>query len=142
MQFLTQTPLLLPRIIEHLTHRNITTYGLENDADLVAQNVDISLKELVFTAVHKETAQSILQNHQCEEIKAKIRLLGSYNIYNALAAIGVGLRYNCCAAAIREGLAKTVVPGRFELVNPHGNKTMNLLLLLIMHTLLMVWKTY
>jgi UDP-N-acetylmuramoyl-L-alanyl-D-glutamate--2,6-diaminopimelate ligase len=110
------------RIVEHLTHRNITTYGLENDADLVAQDVDISLKELVFTAVHRENRPTNTSKLSCEEIKAKIRLLGSYNIYNALAAIGVGLRYNCCAAAIREGLAKTVVPGRFELVNPHGKQ--------------------
>jgi len=51
------------------------------------------------------------------EFPVELRLLGRYNIYNALAAIAVGIRYNCPIAAIQEGLAATVVPGRFELID-------------------------
>ena len=50
-------------------------------------------------------------------IPAKLRLLGEYNLYNALAAIAVGIRFNCSTSAIQEGLAATVVPGRFERVD-------------------------
>ena len=52
-------------------------------------------------------------------------MLGSYNIYNALAAIGVGLRYNCSASAIQTGLSTTVVPGRFERVGANGNSDLD-----------------
>ena len=52
-----------------------------------------------------------------ELIPVQLRLLGEYNLYNALAAIAVGIRYNCPVSAIQEGLAATVVPGRFELVD-------------------------
>jgi UDP-N-acetylmuramoyl-L-alanyl-D-glutamate--2,6-diaminopimelate ligase len=110
----------MARIVEHISHGNILTYGLEKEADLEAQDVEISLKHLAFTAVQRWNHPSNTSAPSYREIKAKIRLLGAYNIYNALAAIGVGLRYNCSAAAIREGLATTVVPGRFERVNPHG----------------------
>lgn len=108
------------RIIEHISYANILTYGLEKEADLEVQDVKISLKHLAFTAVQKENRIYTPSDLSSKKIKASIRLLGAYNIYNALAAIGVGLRYNCSAASIREGLATTVVPGRFERVNSHG----------------------
>jgi len=86
--------------------KSILMYGLENSADLHAQDIELSRNRLAFTAV---TPQG--------EIHAKLRLLGEYNLYNALAAIGVGIRYNCDIPAIVEGLEGTVVPGRFELVD-------------------------
>ncbi len=109
-------------IVAHTSHKDILTYGLENEADLAAQDIEISLKELAFTAVQRESRTTNTSDRTGTEIKAKIRLLGSYNIYNALAAIGVGFRYSCSAAAIRQGLATTVVPGRFECVNPFGEQ--------------------
>jgi UDP-N-acetylmuramoyl-L-alanyl-D-glutamate--2,6-diaminopimelate ligase len=110
-------------IIEHISsHGNILTYGLENEADLQAQDVEISLKQLAFTAVPNGNGSINNSDVPLQKVEAKIRLLGSYNIYNALAAIGVGIRYNCSAAAIREGLAETVVPGRFERVTSLGER--------------------
>ncbi len=86
--------------------RRVWTYALRKSADLRGKDVERSLNQLAFTAVTQQGA-----------MPAKLRLLGEYNLYNALAAIGVGLRYDCAIPAIQEGLAATVVPGRFELVD-------------------------
>ena len=100
-----------PKIAEHLPDNNVLTYGLTDEADLVAQDVEITLEHLAFTAYNKS---GFNKEHQLRKISATIQLLGTYNIYNALAAIGVGLNYNCSIAAIQNGLFSTVVPGRFE----------------------------
>ena len=83
-----------------------TMYGLGEKSDLHAENINFSYNRLAFTAVAPDG-----------RIPAKLRLLGEYNLYNALAAIAVGLRYDCPISAIQEGLAATVVPGRFELID-------------------------
>ncbi|MFH1238777.1 MAG: UDP-N-acetylmuramoyl-L-alanyl-D-glutamate--2,6-diaminopimelate ligase, partial [bacterium] len=47
----------------------------------------------------------------------KLNLIGKHNVYNALAAIGVGLSQNIDIEVIKKGLEKVKrVPGRFELV--------------------------
>lgn len=86
--------------------KSILMYGLKNSADLHAQDIELSRNLLAFTAVTPHG-----------QIHAKLRLLGEYNLYNALAAMSVGIRYNCAVPAIQEGLAGTVVSGRFELVD-------------------------
>ncbi len=94
------------QIAEAVGKRRVWTYSLQNDADLRCKDVELSLSRVAFTAVTPHG-----------EMPAQLRLLGEYNLYNALAAIGVGIRYGCPIAAIQEGLAATVVPGRFELVD-------------------------
>lgn len=83
-----------------------TMYGLDKKADLYAEDINFSHNRLAFTAVTPDG-----------RIPVTLRLLGEYNLYNALAAIAVGLRYDCPISAIQEGLATTVVPGRFELID-------------------------
>jgi len=83
-----------------------TMYGLGEKADLHAADINFSYNQLAFTAVTPDG-----------RIPTKLRLLGEYNLYNALAAIAVGLRYDCPISAIQEGLAATIVPGRFELID-------------------------
>ena len=82
------------------------TFGVVQPADLSVSNVESTLKRLSFVA---DTPKG--------KIAANLRLLGDYNLYNALAAIGIGLHHNCPIEAIQTGLASTVVPGRFELVD-------------------------
>ena len=94
------------RITHACTHSKILTYGHHDTADLQPEDIELSLNQLSFTA-----------RTPCGRIPAKLRLIGEYNVYNALAAIAVGVRYNCSVSAIQEGLATTVVPGRFELVD-------------------------
>ena len=83
-----------------------TMYGLGEKADLYAEDINFSHNRLAFTAATPGG-----------RIPVKLRLLGEYNLYNALAAIAVGFRYDCPISAIQEGLATTVVPGRFELID-------------------------
>ena len=94
------------RIAQVCPDARLLTYGLSNKADLYAEDIASSLNQLAFTAVRTE-----------ERFRAKLRLLGQYNLYNALAAIAVGIRYRCPVSAIQTGLANTVVPGRFELID-------------------------
>ena len=82
-------------------------YGRGSNADLHAEDVELSLNQLAFTTVFSPYGR----------FPTKLRLIGEYNLYNALAAIAVGVRYNCSVSAIQEGLAATVVPGRFELID-------------------------
>ena len=89
---------------------NILTYGVKNPAHLTARDVESTLNGLIFTAVTPSG-----------NIRVKLQLLGDYNLYNALAAIGVGLHHGCSLQAIREGLESTVVPGRFQRVDQGQN---------------------
>ena len=94
------------RIAHVCSDSRLLMYGLGKKADLHAEDINFSHNQLAFTAVTPDA-----------QIPTKLRLLGEYNLYNALAAIAVGLRYDCPTAAIQEGLAATVVPGRFELID-------------------------
>ncbi len=92
--------------IRQQTNVPCLTFGIEQQSDLTVCDVESTLKGLSFVA---DTPSG--------KISANLRLLGDYNLYNALAAIGVGLHHNCSIEAIQAGLASTVVPGRFELVD-------------------------
>ena len=94
------------RISETCLRSRLLMYGLDNKIDLHAEDIAFVHNRLAFTAVTPEG-----------RFPVQLRLLGEYNLYNALAAIAVGLRYGCPMAAIQEGLAATVVPGRFELID-------------------------
>lgn len=94
------------RIAQVCLDSELLMYGLGENADLRAEDIRYSHNRLTFTAVTPSG-----------RIPAKLQLLGDYNLYNALAAIAVGLRYDCPISAIQEGLAATVVPGRFELID-------------------------
>ena len=94
------------RIAETCADSRLLMYGLNNGTDLHAENITFSHNRLAFTAVTPG-----------RRFSAQLRLLGEYNLYNALAAIAVGIRYDCPISTIQEGLAVTVVPGRFELID-------------------------
>ena len=98
--------LVMERIAQVCPDARVLTYGLRNKADLYAEDIVSSLNQLAFTAVTVE-----------ERFQTQLRLLGQYNLYNALAAIAVGTCYRCPVSAIQTGLANTVVPGRFELID-------------------------
>ena len=92
--------------IRQATDAKVQTYGLDKIADLTARDIESTLKGLTFTAITP-----------LGKIRAKLRLMGDYNLYNALAAIGIVQHHGCSIDEIREGLESTVVPGRFELID-------------------------
>ena len=88
------------------TEAPILTYGVEKSADVYVKNINSTLSRLKFTIVTPKGETDI-----------NLKLLGEYNLYNALAATGVGLSFGIELDVIKTGLESVVVPGRFELVD-------------------------
>jgi len=85
----------------------IMTYGIDNDADLMARNIVTTSSGTKFSLVMKDVEYDI-----------KMSLVGKFNVYNILATIGA-----CLASGleldfiIREISELSGVAGRFELVD-------------------------
>jgi UDP-N-acetylmuramoyl-L-alanyl-D-glutamate--2,6-diaminopimelate ligase len=87
------------------------TYGIESEADLVASDIVYQGNETCFSVRYVE------KNYSC-----RIPLVGRYNIYNTLAAMGVALTQGFTIEQVIEVITTfSPVPGRMELVeNPLG----------------------
>ena len=84
----------------------VWTYSIQKQSDIQAVDVRLSLAGTSFTAVTPSGRFSV-----------ESRLVGEHNVYNMLAAVGVGLHEQVPPNAIREGIRSVVnVPGRFERV--------------------------
>ncbi len=91
------------RLIETL-EAPVWTYGLEARADLTANEVRSNLEGLAFTAVTP-----------IGSFPVRSALVGRYNVYNLLAAIGAAIHLEISPDTIQQGVALlTGVPGRFE----------------------------
>ncbi|MFI5367033.1 MAG: UDP-N-acetylmuramoyl-L-alanyl-D-glutamate--2,6-diaminopimelate ligase [Candidatus Binatia bacterium] len=85
----------------------LLTFGVEQEADVRAQDIETSLSGTRFTATTPVGEALIELPH-----------LGDFHVHNALAAIGTGVALHIDLADIRRGLAAAPpVPGRFELVD-------------------------
>ncbi|HOE57215.1 MAG TPA: UDP-N-acetylmuramoyl-L-alanyl-D-glutamate--2,6-diaminopimelate ligase, partial [Bacillota bacterium] len=84
----------------------LITYGIDNKADIMAKNIDITSKGVKFTFVTPEY-----------ETELYIRIPGKFSVYNALAAASAAYAEGIRKEVIKEGLSKAgVVPGRSEIV--------------------------
>ncbi|MGI6142264.1 MAG: UDP-N-acetylmuramoyl-L-alanyl-D-glutamate--2,6-diaminopimelate ligase [bacterium] len=82
-------------------------YGLGEEADLRAVSVQIGSRGVKFTACGRG-----------REIPLTLKLTGMFSVYNALAAIGVGLTEGIDPQVIARALAAVPgVPGRFESID-------------------------
>ncbi|PKM79476.1 MAG: UDP-N-acetylmuramoyl-L-alanyl-D-glutamate--2,6-diaminopimelate ligase [Firmicutes bacterium HGW-Firmicutes-13] len=82
------------------TNCQIQGYGIETQTDIRAKGIEITNDYTSFL---------------CQGVQFTIPLLGLYNIYNALAAIGIGRSEGIDMDVIKEALeAVDGVPGRFE----------------------------
>ncbi len=81
-------------------------YALNVSADLVAENVRLSMNGSTFTAATPAGTFTV-----------ESRLVGEHNVYNLLGAIGVALHGGATCDQVREAVARVNnVPGRFERV--------------------------
>jgi len=89
------------RLVQELQGRvRVITFGLENPADLRAENIREFLTHTEFTV---------------DGVKARINLLGRHNVYNALAAWAAARARGIDTATVLRGLAAlSGVPGRME----------------------------
>ena len=80
------------------------TYGVEKEADVCAREIELSDKGIRFQL-----------DYQGKKTLISSSLIGSYNVYNILAAIGTALVYGTPIDEIQAKLAEVIqVPGRLE----------------------------
>lgn len=85
---------------------NITTYGIDNHAKLLAKDITITNSYVDFKV--KITDRN-------ERVKTSIP--GRFSVYNSLAAICVAKRFDVSPEVVKEALLEVRVPGRSELVD-------------------------
>ncbi|MCI0370293.1 MAG: UDP-N-acetylmuramate--L-alanine ligase, partial [candidate division NC10 bacterium] len=92
---------LLPRV-----EKRFVTYGLKGQADLMARDITLKAMRSEFTVLrHHEPLGSL-----------RLQVPGLHNVYNALAAVAVGLDLELAFPVIREGLEEfTGVDRRFQI---------------------------
>lgn len=89
----------------------VLTYGVKNPADVMAKDVEFSLKGAEFLC---ETKKFGLESHIKE---VKLQMNGMFSVYNVLAAITVGLSMGIELDSCVKPLESTKgVAGRFEVV--------------------------
>jgi UDP-N-acetylmuramoyl-L-alanyl-D-glutamate--2,6-diaminopimelate ligase len=82
-------------------------YAIQNQADLRAERVRLSLSGTTFTAATPAGSFPV-----------ESRLVGEHNVYNLLGAIGVALHEGATINQVREAAAHIAnVPGRFERIS-------------------------
>ncbi len=91
----------------------VWTYGIRGDADIRAHDINFSLAGTQFRVVTPGGSIGI-----------QSQLVGEHNVYNILAAIGVGLESGMPLDSIASSLALVNnVPGRFERIDQGQNFT-------------------
>ena len=92
---------------QRLLHRTgvpTWSYGCSREADIWSDEVFADVKGIRFRA-HTPSGDCLIRSP----------LLGSYNVSNILAAIGVGLHYGLPLETLQKGISEVAnVPGRFE----------------------------
>lgn len=84
---------------------DITTYGIDNFANMVAKDITITSSFADFRAKISDRNERV-----------KVCIPGRFSIYNALAAICVAKKLGINPEVIKEALLEVRVPGRSELV--------------------------
>ena len=92
----------------------VITYGLNDNSDIKAENVQIDLKGSKFKLCFHGVNFNI-----------NMKLIGMFSVYNALAAIAIALKEGISPEIIKKALEKVNgVPGRFEQVDEGQNFTL------------------
>ena len=85
---------------------NITTYGIDNYANLLAKDITITNSYVDFKVKLKDKNERV-----------KTGIPGRFSVYNSLAAICVAQKFGIAPEKIKEALLDVRVPGRSELVD-------------------------
>jgi UDP-N-acetylmuramyl-tripeptide synthetase len=95
-----------------IRHPNLVTYGIENVCDYQAMNIRYQKKYTVFDL---KTPEGILEN-------VKINMMGTYNIYNIMAAMITAIHYRIPIPVLYKAL-QTIpkIDGRLELLTTTEN---------------------
>jgi len=89
------------------TRANVLTYGIYSPADIMARDIHYDINGTRYTLVTPKG-----------EIEIKTRLLGRFNVYNALAGVGTAVAEGIGLEQIKRGLERPIrVAGRMEMVD-------------------------
>ena len=94
------------KIKKLLPDKDIKSFGIDNEADLIAKDITITNSSVDF---------KVKIDGKNERIKTGIP--GRFSVYNSLAAICVATKLGANAEGIKEALLNVRVPGRSELVD-------------------------
>ena len=85
---------------------NITTYGIDNYANVLAKDITITNSYVDFKVKIKDRNERV-----------KTGIPGRFSVYNSLAAICVAQKFGVEPEKVKEALLEVRVPGRSELVD-------------------------
>ena len=85
---------------------NITTYGIDNYANVLAKDITITNSYVDFRVKIKDRNERV-----------KTGIPGRFSVYNSLAAICVAQKFGVEPEKVKEALLEVRVPGRSELVD-------------------------
>ena len=94
------------KIKKLLPEKDIKSYGIDNEADLIAKDITITNSSVDF---------KVKINGKNARVKTGIP--GRFSVYNSLAAISVATKLGANVEKIKEALLSVRVPGRSELVD-------------------------
>ncbi|MFH0779368.1 MAG: UDP-N-acetylmuramoyl-L-alanyl-D-glutamate--2,6-diaminopimelate ligase [Parcubacteria group bacterium] len=86
------------------------TFGIEKkNADFMARDIAVSLAGTSF---------EVSIPSELDQVRLRMKIIGAFNVYNALPAIAIGLNEGISIENIKSGLEKvTNVPGRMEFIS-------------------------
>ncbi|GFR34998.1 hypothetical protein TCEA9_08100 [Thermobrachium celere] len=101
------------RAAEMFKNKRVITYGIDNRADIMAENLKIDSDGSQFNLVINGVKRRV-----------KLHLPGKFNVYNALGCIGAAIALNIPVDIAIKGLEKLQsVPGRSEKIVSHAGFT-------------------
>ena len=112
-------------IINYIRQNNFqakaVTYGIDNEADIVARKIRLSERYSEFICQIKDSL--LFNSHLPNQFKIRLNQVGKFNLYNTLAIIGTALIIKIPPEIIQKALASLPqIPGRMELINHQGRK--------------------
>ena len=103
--FINADDFKVARIKTMLPDKDIKTFGIDNDANSLAKDVNITNSSVDFRVKVDKKNERI-----------KVGIPGRFSVYNAIAAISVANEFGVSVEKINEALNEIRVPGRSEMV--------------------------
>ncbi len=104
--FINNDDFKVSKIKKLLPECNVKTYGIDNEANLLAKDITVTNSSVDFKV-------KIMGKNE----RVKTGIPGRFSVYNSLAAIAIGESLGANAEEIKEALLEVRVPGRSELVD-------------------------
>ncbi len=107
--------------LKSLTGARVITYGMREYADVIAEKVRFSIDGTEF-CVNTPQRKNSYFSETLDNLRLTTSLIGTYNIYNILAAVAFALSQKIESAVIREAIRGfSGVPGRLERISTKSN---------------------